>query len=167
MVMIEGVALSRANISLDFYLTPNDPVYLAELQSHVVGMPNVRVNDPVPYDELIATLNDFDVGVFVLPPVNFNYEWALPNKLFDYVQARLGVVVGPSAEMSAYVRDFGLGEVAINYTAGAFARVLDALTLEQVHGFKRASDAAARDLSAEAQVTIWNQAIATIARKAV
>ena len=28
------------------------------------------------------------------------------------VQARLGVIVGPSPEMAAYVRDFGLGDVA-------------------------------------------------------
>ena len=29
----------------------------------------------------------FDVGVFLLEPVNFNYANALPNKLFEFVQA--------------------------------------------------------------------------------
>ena len=48
----------------------------------------------------VATLNAHDVGIHILPPVNFNNRWALPNKFFDYVQARLGVIIGPSPEMA-------------------------------------------------------------------
>ena len=47
------------------------------------------------------TLNAHDVGVYVLPPVSFNHLWALPNKVFDFVQGRLALVVGPSPEMAA------------------------------------------------------------------
>ena len=35
-------------------------------------------------------------GLHLLPPVSFNNANALPNKIFDYVQARLGLIVGPA-----------------------------------------------------------------------
>ena len=119
----------------------------------------MRVLDPLPYADLVQTLNAYDLGVFVLPPVNFNYANALPNKLFDFVQARLGVVVGPSPEMARLVTEHGLGAVAADFTASALTAVLDGLTPEQVAAWKRASHAAARELSSDAQVEVWRAAI--------
>ncbi len=158
--MIEGVTLSRANVTLDLYLTPNDPAYLLELKEQAARSGNrIRVNDPVPYAELNATLNRFDVGVHLLPPVNFNNEWSLPNKIFDYVQARLGIIVGPSPEMVDYVRRFQLGAVTDGFTPTSLAATLDDLTAAQVTAWKQSSNEHAHVLSAESQVLIWKNAI--------
>src|SRR5690606_15907970 len=111
------------------------------------------------YAELVSTLNGYDLGVHVLPPVNFNNANALPNKVFDYVQARLGLVVGPTPEMAALAREHGVGLVAEDFTAEALAAVLDSLTPERVRELKAASHAAARELSAETAVQGWARAI--------
>ncbi|GGI47660.1 hypothetical protein BCL57_002373 [Agromyces flavus] len=172
MAMAEGVAAASAPVSLELYLTPNDPGYLEELRRFAEqsagadGVPSVVLHDPVPYDSLIRTLNGFDLGIHVLPPVNFNNEWALPNKLFDYVQARLGVVVGPSAEMAEYVRTHDLGLVLDDFSAEALTRALDALDREAVAGFKRSADAAAEPMSAEAQVHVWADCVGRIIEEA-
>lgn len=165
-VMIDGVEQSAADVTLDLLLMPNDPVYLAELRARCAGSTRVRVLDPVPYADLVRTLNGYDVGVFVLPPVNYNYEWTLPNKFFDYVQARLGVIVGPSPEMAREVETRGLGAVTQDFTSGAFAAVLDALDPAQVATWKRESAACARELSAEVQSAGWARAVDRIAGEA-
>lgn len=166
MALIEGVDAAGGTATLDLFLTANDPGYLAELKARAQKSEVVTVNDPVPYRDLVSTLNGFDAGVHVLPPVNFNNEWALPNKLFDYVQARLGVIIGPSAEMARYVREYHLGAVADDFTAEAFARVVSRLTVEEVEQWKRRADASAHELSAETQVAIWATCVDRLAANA-
>lgn len=159
MLMLDAVEAATARVSLDLYLTPNHPDYLAELRDRAAQIPGVTVHDPVPYEDLVATLSAYDVGVFVLPPVNASYASALPNKFFDYVQARLGMVVGPSPEMAAIVRERGLGLVTRDFTAAALADAVDALTPETVERFKAESHAAAHDLAADAQIAVWDETV--------
>jgi hypothetical protein len=168
-IMLEAVALSTTRPTLDLYLTPNHPDFIVQLRMRAAELDGVTVHDPVSYSELIPTLNAFDMGVFVLPPVNFSYEWALPNKIFDYVQARLGIIVGPSPEMAAIVRDNELGVVTRDFTAQALAAAIDELTEETIAQFKAASHSAASTLNAAAEVQGWGKAIAAllVARRAV
>lgn len=164
-VILEAMDLIRRPMTLDLYLMPNDPAYLAELQARYAGSDRVRIHPPVAPGDLPATLNAHDVGVYVLPPVSFNHLWALPNKFFDFVQGRLALVVGPSPEMAALVRRHGLGVVTDDFSAPALARALDSLTAQDVRGHKAASAAAARELSAENQVRGWERAIDTLAAR--
>src|SRR5690606_14748561 len=124
-VMVEAVlAAARepdpVDVTLDLYLTPNDPAYLEELRGLAAGSGGVvTVHEPVPYADLLPLLNGYDVGVHVLPPSSFNNANALPNKVFDYVQARLGLLVGPSPEMAMLVHRHELGVVAPAFDAQA------------------------------------------------
>lgn len=163
MAVVEAVAATSADVTLDLYLTPNDPGHLEEIRQRAAKIAGVTLHPPVPYDDLITTLNRFDVGVHLLAPTNFNNRWALPNKLFDYVQARLGVLVGPSPEMARIVEERGIGRVAEDFTSEALARVIGDLTSAEVSGFKENAEAAARDLSAEAQSAAWGTAIRALA----
>lgn len=161
-LMIDAVAATTRPVTLDFYLTGSDEAYLASLRERAAAVPGVTVHPGVPYTELLATMNRYDVGIYLLPPVNFNNEWALPNKFFDFVQARLALVFGPSKEMARIIRERGLGVVTQDFTAQSLAQALDALTPAEVDGYKRASHAAARDLSAEEQVRVWDDAVAAL-----
>lgn len=163
-LMLDAVERVTRPVTLDLYLTENDPGLIAELRGR--QSERVRLHAPVPYAELVRTLSEYDVGVFVLPPINFNYRWALPNKLFDFVQARLGIIVGPSPEMARIVERHGLGVVAGGFTADDLAREIDALTPERVAGWKAASDRAAVELSSETQVRVWRDAIDALAARA-
>ena len=94
-------------------------------------------------------LNKFDIGVFLLPPVNFNYRNALPNKLFEFVQARLAVAIGPTPEMARLVQKHDLGLVSPDFTPESLAGLLAGLTHERVRELKMNADRAAKELSAE------------------
>jgi hypothetical protein len=163
-LMLDAVDRVTRPVTLDLYLTENDPGLIAELRDRQSD--RVRLHAPVPYSELIRTLSEYDVGVFVLPPINFNYRWALPNKLFDFVQARLGIIVGPSPEMARVVERHGLGAVADGFSADDLAREIEALTPERVAEWKAASDRAAVELSSETQVRVWRDAVDALAARA-
>ena len=164
-VMLDAVRATRRDVTLDLYLMPNDPAYLAELREAASDLPQVRFHDPVAPDALGEVLARADLGVFVLPPVNFNYRFTLPNKFFDFVQARLGIVVGPSPEMADLVRHHHLGVVLDDFTGATLAAALDGLDDADVAGFKAAAQAAARELSAEEQVRGWERAVDTLAAR--
>lgn len=167
-VLIDAAARTRQDVTFDLYLARNDPGYIARLREHAdqVAPGRVRVLDPVPYRELIDTLARYDIGFYSIPPVSFNHLHSLPNKFFDFVQARLALVVSPSPEMARLVDRHGLGLVAQGFEAEDLARCLDDLTVERVEKFKRASAAAAPELSAENQVEGWARAVDALMARA-
>ncbi|MFK4729865.1 glycosyltransferase family 1 protein [Agromyces mediolanus] len=160
--ILDAVESTSAAVELALYLTPNDPGFLSELRSRAERSERITLHDPVPYDELSGRLNAYDVGIHILPPVNFNNRWALPNKFFDYVQARLGVIIGPSPEMARVLGEHGFGAVTAGFSAADLTEALDRLEPATVAEWKRAADASARTLSSEAQVEVWAEAIAAL-----
>lgn len=161
-IMIEGVRESAANVTLDLFLVGGDTPLMLELKALAAGDPRIRFRDPVPYTELIATLNEYDVGLSIFPPTTFNLAWCLPNKFFDFIQARLGVIVGPSPEMKRFVVEYGIGQVLPDFEPASLARALEHLTQERVAQWKSASDSHAAALSSESQGAIWDDLVARV-----
>lgn len=147
--MIEMMEYLDDRFTLDLMLMPNDPAYLRRIKRLSRSRPQIRFVDPVPMPEIIRTIAKYDVGVFLLPPVNFNYTHALPNKFFEFVQARLAIAIGPSPEMSALVRRHGLGMVADTFDPRNLAGQLNRLTREDLVRMKQAAHGAARELCAD------------------
>ena len=158
-VMLDAVSAASTDLTFDLFLVRTDTAYLEELEEKYGPDPRIRFHPPVPYTQLVHTLNHYDVGVFSLPPVTFNYRMALPNKFFDFVQARLGIIVGPSPEMANLVRRYRLGAIAPDFTAEGLTRLLERLTPDDVNLWKHNSDVAARHLHAGAEVSKWRALI--------
>jgi hypothetical protein len=158
-IMAEAVETASNDVTLDFYLTANDPPYLQELKDYAAASRRITVHDPVPYAQLADTLNGYDMGIHVLPPINFNNKLALPNKLFDYVQSRLGVVIGPSVEMEHYVDAYGIGVVAEDFTREATRAAVERLSVASVAEFKARAHACAAELAGERQVDVWESLV--------
>jgi hypothetical protein len=109
----------------------------------------IRFADPVGMRELPRFLNQFDIGLFLLEPMNFSYLHALPNKLFEFIQGRLAVAIGASPEMAAVVKRAQVGIVGEDYKPKTLAAHLNRLTSDDINRFKANANAAARALSAE------------------
>lgn len=161
-IMIEGVRESSANVTLDLYLVGGESALMTQLKSLAGDDPRIRFREPVPYRELIQTLNGYDLGLSIFPPTTFNLAWCLPNKFFDFVQARLGVIVGPSPEMSRFVDEYGIGLVLPDFEPASLATALESLTAESVARWKAASAAHASALSSESQAGIWDELISGV-----
>lgn len=149
--------------TLELMLMSTGEGTIEALKAHAADVPNVSFRDPVPYADLVRTLNDYDVGVFLLPPTSFNNEMALPNKIFEFVQARLGVVVGPSPEIGRLVRQHDVGVVADDFTPEALRAAIEGLTPDAVRQYKKNSQVAAKPLASEAAIQPWLDAVRRIA----
>jgi glycosyltransferase involved in cell wall biosynthesis len=69
----------------------------------------VHLLDPVAPDEVTAFLRTADVGVHPLPGGIPNHDMALPNKLFEYLQAGLPLVVSDAKALAQFVTSNGVG----------------------------------------------------------
>lgn len=138
--------------SLDLMLVPNDAAYHRWLAERAAGTANVRLVPAVRLDDIPATLNaGYDLGLYLLEPASFNNRFALPNKIFEFVQARLAIAVGPSPEMATLVRAHGLGVVADDFSVDGMVRSLAAVDRSRIAGWRTAANRAARMLNAEAE----------------
>lgn len=134
---------------VDFVLVEATPGLRDSLVARATHNQRVRFPPPVAMSELVRMANDYDIGLFLLPPNNLNRLHALPNKFFEFVQGRLALAIGPSPEMARLVRQYGCGVVAPDFTPEALAAELNRLDATQIAAFKQASHAAAAELSAE------------------
>lgn len=123
--------------------------YIDFLHEEAKKYPKVKIQPPVPREEIPIATNAYDIGLFLLEPTNFNYRYALPNKLFEFVQARLAIAIGPSIEMQKVVEEYGLGVVSEDFSSERLAAKLNALTTEDIMEFKQKSNEHAKALSAE------------------
>ena len=74
---------------------------------------------------------------------------ALPNKLFEFIQARLAVAIWPSPEMARITEAYDLGVVSDQFSVEAAAGKLNALTTEDIVRFKQNAHQAAGMFCAE------------------
>jgi len=164
--MIETMDSVDRRFSLDLMLVKAEggDAYYKHLQKMAADRPNVTLRDPVPMHRIVETIAEYDIGLFLLSPSNFNYYHALPNKLFEFVQARLAIAVGPSPEMARIVRDHDLGIVAPDFEPATMADNLNALTAEQIDHHKGQSHRHAHALSADGNMQKLNEIIASIGR---
>jgi hypothetical protein len=155
--MVEMMQHLDDRFTLDFYLMANNEdakQYESELKKLSEGQ-NVKFNDPVETQKIAKTLNKYDIGLFILEPVNFNYLNALPNKFFEYIQARLAIAISPNPEMKKLVEEHDLGVVADGYSAVKMAGRLSAMTKDKLRFYKRNADVQSENMSANrSQTTI-------------
>ena len=108
-----------------------------ELQILVAGLQlkNVRFTGWLPPGMLASLTRQASLGISVEEDLGLNYRYALPNKLFDYIQARIPVVVSDLPEMGRIVRDYDIGLVAPSLNpetlADTFRRALSDSSLRE------------------------------------
>ncbi len=148
-LMIEAMEHLDERFHLDLMLMPTDPRCLERLRRLAAGRPRVKLVPTVPMAELPRRINRYDVGLYLLPPSNFNNRMALPNKFFEFVQARLAVAIGPSPEMARLVREHDCGVVSAEFTPRSIAASLAGLDAKRIAYYKERSGQAARALCFE------------------
>jgi hypothetical protein len=148
--MIKMMDYVDERFSLDLYLVPGDERYIRRLGKIAAKKRRVRILPKISMGRLIETLSQYDVGVYLLAPNSFNNEYALPNKFFDFIQARLAIAIGPSPEMRKIVQEYDCGVVSDQYTPEALARQINALTPEKLQVLRKHADVAARSICFEA-----------------
>jgi hypothetical protein len=148
-LMINMMSYLSDHFTLDLILVPGDLEYIAELRELSKKYINISFKDIMPTSQIIEALNKYDIGVYILPPNNFNDKNALPNKFFEFIQARLAIAISPSPEMAMLVNKYDLGVVADNFTGESLAEKIKELSIEKIMYFKNNCNQHAVDLCVE------------------
>jgi len=80
-----------------------------------------------PYAELMAFTHHADLGLSLDQPTNPNYEFSLPNKVFDYIHATTPVVCSNVVEVARIVTQHDVGIVVQDYDPQHMATQLGSL----------------------------------------
>ena len=148
-IMIETMDYVDNRFSLDLMLVANwNLEYYEELKAMAQNRNNVRIIPPVAFEEIVPFSSKYDIGMFLVPPTTYNLQMCLPNKFFEFIQARLALAIGPSPEMAKYLTAYDLGIVAPNFTPQSMAKALNALTKEQILIYKENANKTAKILNA-------------------
>ncbi len=146
--LIDVVSLLDDRFTLALILT-SDPKYQQELRLKAAGMDRIDFVEPVPFEDIIPTIGRYDIGFFYYEPTNFNLRHCLPNKLFEYIQARLMIAIGPSPDMAELVKKYGCGVISKGFSVESMVSALNSLSAAEIDGLKRKSDLAAKELCFE------------------
>lgn len=164
--MIDLAMLLDDRFTVDFILIPGDTRYIAQLLKRGGAIRKIRFLPPVEMQHIVPFSAQYDVGLFLLEPTNFNYLHALPNKFFEFLQARLAVAIGPSPEMTRIVSQFGCGVVADSFDPADLARLLNGLDANMLDAMKARSSQAAAVHCAERNADLLRTAFAALQEQA-
>ncbi len=68
-----------------------------------------------------------DLGLSIEEDLGLNYRFALPNKVFDYIQAQVPVLVSDLIEMKQIIEEYNVGEVILDRRPIALANQITAM----------------------------------------
>jgi hypothetical protein len=136
--MIHILSALEDTYTLDFYLT-GDVNYINELKLLGQKFKNIKFYNPVPFNEINNMLSSYDIGFYFLVPAGFNTTYNLPNKFFEFIQAGLGIIIGPSPEMASLSKEYDVGIVSEEFTVDSMIQTLKSKKLEDLNLIKKNS----------------------------
>ncbi len=140
--------LDRSRFEFHFYLS-GDNGKIREFTKTNPFPDDIYFHAPVPMADLPRELNQYDIGIHHLEPNWTNHRFALPNKFFEFIQARNVVCIMGSQSVNRFVREYDLGFCDDDLDIKRLTGWLHALTTGEIKRYKANSDLAAHELCAE------------------
>jgi len=91
----------------------------------------VFILNRMPYDELMEYTKIADLGLSLDKGSNLNYEYSLPNKIFDYIQAEIPLFVSNRIEVARIVNENQIGYVTQSHDPKTLAKEVENLFKDQ------------------------------------
>jgi glycosyltransferase involved in cell wall biosynthesis len=98
---------------------------LHELAKHPGLEGKIHFLGKIPFSDLFKYTVQADLGISLEENLGMNYFYALPNKLFDYIQAQVPVLTSDFPEMGAIVRKYNIGFTTNERDAGKLAKIIE------------------------------------------
>lgn len=92
---------------------------------HSLTSPRLFVHSAVPVEKILEVTSSADCGISFMEDTCLSHRFALPNKLFEFIQARLAVIVSPTVDQSRLVTNAGVGLVCNSFDTTAITRACE------------------------------------------
>ncbi len=124
---IEEAVLAMKELSNVTLLLVGDgdvmPVVKKLIQEHGLEK-KVRLFGRRPYQELMQFTQLADVGLTLDKPLSKNYEFSLPNKVFDYMHAGTPLLASKLVEIEALINTYQIGTILPEVSPSAIANAI-------------------------------------------
>jgi len=161
-LMIEIVNALDERFSLDLYLLSDNEKYINKLKAAIAVKDRIRILEPLDVKNVIAVLNQYDAGIYLLNSKSFNNVNCLPNKFFDYIQARIALIIGPSPEMKTIVEKYNCGFVTRDFIVSNIVQEISQITKEQINLYKNNCETLAKELNSDLSKKVFLDSIAEL-----
>jgi len=153
-VMVQAVS-AIPHMTLDLYLVvaPYQIRTMKRLVKAAQKTNNVRVLDPVHPGVIPHLINNYDLALIYVASDTFTLRHAMPNKLFDCVQARVGIVSGPSDEISEFCEKKKIGVSTSKFDAEELETLLRGIEVNTINELKLNCEDVALEINAETEGT--------------
>ncbi len=105
-------------------------VQLIKLVAELKLEQKVKFLGRLPIQEMQSITRQADLGISLEEDLGLNYRFALPNKLFDYIQAGVPVLVSNLPEMKKIVEHYQVGIVADTHQRKELAETMKTALFE-------------------------------------
>lgn len=120
---------------------------LSELAAELGVTNRLRIEPPVPFNDIVPSANAADIGYFVHKDVSPQKRFVLPNKYFEYIMAGLALCVSDLPEMARLVRQYDNGKLVPGYDEQTIADVINSFDRPAIDAMKQNSLKAAEELN--------------------
>lgn len=141
--------------------------YVASLHQQIeqLGLQDrVSIVPPVPFEKIVERANESDIGFFSYTSYSPQIQFALPNKIFEYIMAGLATCITDLTEVGRVVNHYNNGYLIKQHSPEGIAAAINRFDRETIDVFKRASIAASEELNWEAERTQLLQAYRSAVR---
>lgn len=87
----------------------------------------VRIYGRRPYQEMMQFTQLADLGLTLDKPSSKNYEFSLPNKVFDYMHAGTPILASKLVEIESLIQTFQIGTILPEVSPSAIARAIESI----------------------------------------
>lgn len=112
-----------------------------------------------PFDQLPVYMANADLGLVLLENKGLNYYYALPNRLFDFIQAGLPILAMDFPEMAAIVNGYQVGLCVDHMEPEKLAHIIDQIIQdpEQLATWRKNMSHATKELTWEHEFEVLHQ----------
>lgn len=125
------------HLHLNLIVLSNQPKFLESFVQKAQKIPSISLFAPVKLQDIIPFTNQFDLGLITLKPNGFNNTYAMPNKLFEYIQARLGIISTPLPCIKPILEKHLLGLCSQDFETSSLIALLNSLDIQKVKALKQ------------------------------
>jgi len=118
----------------------------------------------VPIDELVAYTQKATIGISLEKNIGLNYYYALPNKLFDYINANVPVLASRLPEIEKIVKTYDIGCFIENHNPEHIAEKINFMlhSPDKMQEWKENLNKAAEELCWENEEKVLKEIYTTI-----
>lgn len=127
---IEEAVLAMAQIDNAILFLVGDGDVIPEVKKLVAQnalQHKVRFVSRLPYQELMRYTAAADLGLALDKPLSLNYQLALPNKVFDYIQGQTPILASPLIEIKNLIETYDCGEILETVSPECIAKSVNQL----------------------------------------